>query len=227
PDREWCDTGVPSVASRVCYFVQAFDRDGNPSPLVRLGCMDMLGNEGFPKPEITRAAVLPAATAPPVIVPASVEWFCPPPGVERFELAVRPPAPGASQIVWMPVPGAQEAIGADHSIHASPRVPAGFGAGGPLFAQAISILSGGQHWVRVRAIHTRPDEAGELHVAYGPWSDEVPLSHVQGIAESGPDVPWPARPVPPIHPFLQVLAEYDEQEECGRVEIGTLPRDGL
>ena len=40
---------------------------------------------------------------------------------------------------------------------------------------------------------------------------------------AGPQVPWPARPVPAINPAKPVFAEFDEQEEIGRVEIGTLP----
>lgn len=222
PATAWCDGGAPATPARLCYFAQAFDRDGNPSALARLGCLDAAGTEPMPRPEIIRATVLPPSSPVPVVVPAEVLWFCPPPGVERFELAFRPPPPGAAEVRWLPVDGAAEMIGTEHGIYPSPRIPAGFGNGGSQFAQAVTLLPGVDYRVRVRAVRTQIAENGGSGTLHGPWSDEVPVSWVQGVADSGPQVPWPARPVPGIHPEFHPWAEYDPESETGRVEIGTI-----
>lgn len=223
PEAAWCDSGMPAAAETLCYYVQQFDQDGNPGPIASAGCVDALGTESMPRPEITRATVLPSGTPASVVVPSAVAWFCPPPGVERFEIAFRPPPPGAPEVAWLPVAGAQEAIGTDHGIYMSPRIPAGFGGGSPEFAQNFQLLSGVEYRVRVRAIRTKTGEGGGVEVARGEWSDEVLVSFTHGVADSGPQVPWPARPVPGIHPDFFPVAEFDAAEEIGRVEIGTIP----
>ena len=222
PDTAWCDSGSPSAPAVLCYYVQLFDADGNPSAIVRIGCVASLGTEPFPIPEITSAMVLPADNNAPVSVPAAVEWFCPPPGIERFELAFHPPPPKAPSVVWMPVPGAQEAIGTDYGIYLSPRIPAGFGDGGSGFAQEFELQSGVEYRVRIRATRSHVADNGAVTVAHGPWSDEVLISFVQGLVAQGPNVPWPARPVPGINPGFSPRAEYDPEEELGKVEIGTI-----
>ncbi|MBL9135264.1 MAG: hypothetical protein JNK85_05325 [Verrucomicrobiales bacterium] len=223
PDSAWCDSGQPAAAETLCYYLQQFDQDGNPGAIVSAGCVESLGTESMPRPEITRAMILPTPTQAPSLVPSMVAWFCPPPGVERFEVAFRPPPPGAPEVAWLPVAGAQEAIGMDHGVYRSPRIPAGFGGGGSDFEQGFTLPSGVEYRVKVRAIRTKPGEGGEMEVASGEWSDEVLVSFVQGVADSGPQVPWPARPVPGIHPDFFPVAEFDSLEEIGRVEIGTIP----
>ncbi|MBX3743907.1 MAG: hypothetical protein KF833_01230 [Verrucomicrobiae bacterium] len=227
PDSEWCDTATPATPATLCYYAQVFDGDGNASAIARLGCVETLGTEPMPKPEITRAMALPGPVQPPVVVPSVVEWFCPPPGLERFEIAFLPPPPGAPEVAWLVVPGAQEVIATEYGLYRSPRIPAGFGEGGPEFGQGFGLLSALEYRVRVRALRSHVADNGVVSVAYGPWSDEVPVSLVQGSAPGGPQVPWPARPVPPILPGVSPRAEYDPQEEFGRVEIGTIAEEDL
>lgn len=223
PANDWCDTGAPGAPATLCYYAQLFDQDGNPSVIARLGCVESLGTENLPKPVITRAEVAAVEGQAPVIVSGALEWFCPRPGVERFEIAIVPP-PASAQVVWLPVPGAQEVIGQDYGIHLSPRLPAGFGGDSPEFAQSVGLLRGVNYRARVRAIRTSIAPDGSPIQASGDWSDEMPftLAVVSG-APTGPQVPWPARPVPAINPDAEVHAEYDAQEEIGRVEIGTIP----
>lgn len=223
PTATWCDTGAPAVAETLCYYVQQFDVDGNPGAIVPLGCVDALGTEPFPRPEITRATVLPSPVPAAYLAPAVVDWFCPPPGVERFEVAFFPPPPGSAELVWLPVAGAQEAIGADHGVFQSPRLPAGFGNGGSRFSQSVPLASGVEYRVRVRAIRTRTANDGTLEFARGEWSDEVLVAFLSGDPSAGPEVPWPARPVPGIHPDFFPYAEWDTTEELARIEIGTFP----
>jgi hypothetical protein len=80
--------------------------------------------------------------------------------------------------------------------------------------------------VRVRAIRTSVAPDGSPMQASGEWSDEVPFTLAVVSGEpTGPQVPWPARPVPAINPAVEVFAEFDAdfQEQIGRVEIGTIP----
>lgn len=219
---EWCDTGAPASATRLCYFAQTFDMDGNPSAITRLGCVDVAGTEPMPRPEITRAYVVPPQSPALTMVPALLDWFCARAGVERFEIAFRPPPPGAPEVVWLPVAGAQEMIGTEHGVYRSPRLPSGFGGGGTKFGQGFQVLSGQEYRVRVRAIRTQISESGGTSVLTGEWSEEALLSFVQGTAPQGPQVPWPARPVPGIHPDFFPRAEFDALDQIGKVEIGTI-----
>ena len=142
--------------------------------------------------------------------------------MERFELALNPVPPGAPAVVWLPVAGAQENNGTDHGVYPSPRIPSGFGNGGSLFGQTLALLVGTEYRVRVRATRTQISDDGEASTMTGEWSDEVLVSFTQGVADPGPQVPWPARPVPGIHPEFLPHAEYDPELEAGRVEIGTI-----
>jgi hypothetical protein len=224
PESDWCDTSVPGAPATLCYFAQLFDQDGNPSVIVRLGCVESLGTENLPKPVMTRAEVPPVAGQAPAVVQSALEWFCPRPGVERFEIAIVPPPPGSAQVVWLPVPGAEEAIGQNYGIYPSPRLPAGFGGNGSEFAHSIPVLRGVNYRARVRAIRTSAAPDGSPIEASGQWSDEMPLTlTVQSSEPTGPQVPWPARPVPAINPNAMAFAEYDTQEEIGRIEIGVIP----
>jgi hypothetical protein len=226
PENDWCDTSVPGAPATLCYFAQLFDQDGNPSVIVRLGCVESLGTENLPKPVLTSAEFAPTAAPAPAIIPGALEWFCPRPGVERFEIAIVPPPPNSPQVVWLPVPGAQEAIGQDYGIHLSPRLPAGFGGDGAEFAQSVNLLRGENYRARVRAIRTSVAPDGSPIQASGEWSNEMPLTLAVVSGEpTGPQVPWPARPVPGINPFVEVYAEFDTNlvEEIGLVEIGTIP----
>lgn len=226
PDNAWCDTSAPGAPATVCYFAQLFDQDGNPSVIVRLGCVESLGTEKLPKPVMTSAEIAPTAAPAPPIVPGALEWFCPRPGVERFEIAIVPPPPNSPQVAWLPVPGAQEAIGQDYGIHLSPRLPAGFGGDGSEFTQSVNLLRGVNYRARVRAIRTTVAPDGSPIQASGEWSDEMPFAvAVVPTEPTGPQVPWPARPVPAINPAAEVFAEFDADfhEQVGLVEIGTIP----
>jgi hypothetical protein len=127
-------------------------------------------------------------------------------------------------VAWLPVPGAQEAIGTDYGLFLSGRLPAGFGGEGTAFHQDLALLRGVSYQVRVRAIRTTGDSSGDIVQAHGLWSEEVPFTLAMDSGEpAGPQVPWPARPVPPINTAIQLFAEFDDQEQIGRVEIGTIP----
>jgi len=224
PQDDWCDTSAPGTLATLCYFAQLFDQNGNPSAIVRLGCVESLGAETLPKPVLTSAQVALIPAPAPAIVPGALEWFCPRPGIERFEIAIVPPPPGSPQTVWLPVPGAQEAIGQDYGIQLSPRLPAGFGGNGSEFVQSVNLLRGVNYRARVRAVRTSVAPDGSPMQASGEWSDEMPFTlAVVPSDPAGPQVPWPARPVPAINPSVAAYAEFDLQEEIGRIEIGIIP----
>lgn len=74
------DASFPPYGGRICYFVQTFDKHGNPSPLARLGCVDVAAKSPMPVPILEHAIPEGTAESPQV----RLRWFCPPDGVERF-----------------------------------------------------------------------------------------------------------------------------------------------
>ncbi len=50
---EICELAPPANPGRACFYLHYFDRNGNPSIVAPMGCVDTLGTEGFPVPRIT------------------------------------------------------------------------------------------------------------------------------------------------------------------------------
>lgn len=77
------DSSLPPVSARVQYYGQFLDRFGNASPLVPLGgCpLTLLTPPPMPTLHEPRPVVQEGGVAA-----MSLAWFCPPPGVERFEV---------------------------------------------------------------------------------------------------------------------------------------------
>ena len=87
------DGNLPANAAEVCYFLQVFDRHGNPSPLALLGCFRTTPRAPLVAPMITTITTAGSMGSPT----ATINWFCPPDGVDRFyvyladgECAARP-----------------------------------------------------------------------------------------------------------------------------------------
>lgn len=186
------DLQMPARDARVCYFVQLFDQHGNPSPIVRLGCIEIQGKEELPAPMQAAPLALGTEASPE----AMLSWFCPPYGVEYFEVWVSSlsgdlpallgadfAAPGADStvdgIVWRPF--------------RSKRIAATFPANTPEFSSQIDgIRLGEVYTFRIRAIG---DAGGE-----GPFSNDETFVWSPDTASvvTGPDVPWPALGLPRV-----------------------------
>jgi hypothetical protein len=135
----------------------------------------------------------------------TVRWFCPPAGVERFELLL------ARELALPPTklndllsanqnsPGNFFGTGNpdkpknyDFGSYLTPKPGAGFGPG-PQFTVTFPVSPGTKYHVQIRSIpkgngERRPSNARSLQ-----WSETV------AAGQSGPNVPWPARELPEVN----------------------------
>ncbi len=194
---ELCEPSPPANPGLVCYYLQYFDRNGNPSVVARVDCVQTRGTEDFPVPRITHffAENNEGAFFPITGVPLA--WFCPRPGVDRFEVAVTPPPPGVETTFQ----GGHEAgVGPIWGVVESERLAAGFGEDSPNFATTLILERGKNYQAKVRAVGE--GIYGERDA--GAWSDEEtllwlldPEAHPDPPDEDCP-MPWPARDVAPL-----------------------------
>ncbi|HAV63475.1 MAG TPA: hypothetical protein DCY13_14045, partial [Verrucomicrobiales bacterium] len=203
-----CETAPPANPGRACYFIQYYDRNGNPSVVSLVGCVVTPGTEGFPTPNITH--FLPANDPSPgqLLTDAAIAWFSPRPGVDRFEVALSPPPPGAAHVMQE---GNEAGVGDLWGIVESPRLAIGFGNDTPNFAIQLPLESGKQYRARVRAVGPGVYDERDN----GAWSDEAQIKWLLDPQDGGgglpPDcpIPWPARAVPAL--ITDTARELDAQ----------------
>lgn len=209
------DEDFPAYASRVCYYLQAFDQHGNPRRRELIGCMTVArGRLDLPVPTITKLEPTGTEANPRL----QVSWFCPPAGVERFAILVSDAVTGA--IVETFSGGAIAAPidlipqlnydGDAYRRYATVRTDA-FVEGGTagefepavvesaLFTAVIEngIELGRAYRIRIQALGPTIElPAGRLNLpSYpsealdGAWSTPVATT----VGPNGPDVNWPAR----------------------------------
>jgi hypothetical protein len=194
------DQDLPANASTICYFAQLLDEHGNASPMAQIGdCVEV----AQPAAQPILAELVPGGTtnAPTM----TVRWFCPPAGVERFEVLLArqlgtPPAklndllspnqntPGNFFGVGNP----EKPKNYDFGSYLTPKPGAGFGPG-PQFTVTFPVSRGTKYHVQIRSIpkgngERRPSNARSLQ-----WSETV------AGGQSGPNVPWPARELPEVN----------------------------
>jgi hypothetical protein len=81
---ETLDEAMPSVAARICYFVQLLDEHGNGSPLSFIGCKQVKPPQ-LPVPTLSEPVAAGDTNQPQV----SLTWFCPTSGVYRFQFKLQ------------------------------------------------------------------------------------------------------------------------------------------
>src|SRR5262249_2391322 len=87
------DDAMPPSASRLCYFAQVLDENGNGSPMSFLGCKEVKPPK-LPKPVLAEPQAAGSNSNPLV----TLNWFCPTSGVYRFRVMVqRADQPGSGQ----------------------------------------------------------------------------------------------------------------------------------
>ncbi|MGC9452052.1 MAG: hypothetical protein ACP5I4_11465 [Oceanipulchritudo sp.] len=186
------DLNMPARDARICYFVQVFDQHGNPSPIVRLGCVEVQGKEELPAPMLAAPLSLGDEAAPQALL----NWFCPPYGIEYFEVWVSSESGELPALLGADFdpPGADStADGRTWRPFRSKRVPVTFPSNTPEFGTQIDGIELGETYTfRIRAV----GEAG----GFGPFSNEEEFTWNPDSsgAVSGPDVPWPALGLPPV-----------------------------
>ncbi len=191
---EVCDPAPVALPGKVWYSFQVFDGNGNPSAVVPLGCFEMTGTEGLPKPRITNFDPLDFFLPTGPTADVVLNWFCPLPGVERFEIEVT--ADGEAPLSVL-----------------TNRLANGFGNGTTAFAHGLVLKRGLPAVARVRAL------AGSLA---GDWSDPEDIAWLYDppVPPVGPcPIPWPALdPAPLVIPPREINAEFVEREEIVNFE---------
>lgn len=233
-DVELLDYDMPAHAARLCYFLQYFDEHGNPSALMQLGCVDAGSRVPLPQPMVSPIVNTDGGGGPR----ARVSWFCPPEGVERFRVYVAQElltggGGGLREVRWQVpvapvVPGGPLTFldimapayfidGKVYRAFETGRVGGDFGdpATPGQFKVEIDVTEGVEVSVIVEAI----SRTGRR----GPPSPRKPFVW-RPLPEPGPQVPWPARALPPIdeHFIPEVTAEWVGNGGFAGVRIGTV-----
>jgi hypothetical protein len=199
------DNDVPAAASTVCYYGQLFDEHGNASPMTPIGeCVEI--QQPGPKPMLAALEAEGGDADPRMII----RWFCPPAGIERFEILLRAHPGGEplhlspelsknltstlGQIVNENVPNDES-----YGTYETPAVGVGFGPG-PEFTITVPVKAGNAYDVQINSV---PKAGGVKR-----RSNARRFQWIPGGPPVGPDVPWPARPVPEqaqFHPGIASL----------------------
>jgi hypothetical protein len=193
------DDSMPSTPCTICYFFQTFDEHGNSGPMTKLAPCIIIAAE-LPTPMLA-GLIADGDEASPRLV---VNWFCPPPGVERFHVflasepqLVEPDLLGFAAADALPVFMNVEVGGSNRLMSftatKTPRVGPGFG-NGATFSTTNHIVLGRTYYVLVKAVDLAGNEGPASNLGTFKWNPPQP--------PGGPDVPWPARGLPPTTSFF-------------------------
>lgn len=198
------DPDMPANSGTVCYYGQLFDEHGNASPLTLLqNCLTI--QQPTATPLLARLETLGDASNPKM----KIRWFCPPYGIERFEVSIAtqfsPPAGEISPELSPPTAAGpvlkeftidDEARTNSFNLFRTPVVGPAFGNGAQ-FEVTADINLGFEYTVMVAAVGKDGSVNQDSNAESLLWTEPVPV---------GPDVPWPARPLPPLNLVSNVFA---------------------
>jgi hypothetical protein len=197
---EILDNDLPANSGIVCYYGQLFDEHGNPSPLTQLGdCLPIL--KISPTPLLAPLEPVGDDANPKM----RIRWFCPPFGVERFELWVgvvnQPPvntlipelsnnqAPNPNLDPINPSDPPAEQILPNFGVYLTPQPGLNFGSGAA-FDVTVPIKTGRRYYVSVKVVRKGGADGKKSNIESLFWK-------APPVAQ-GPQVPWPARPLPEV-----------------------------
>ena len=216
------DSSMPSNSGVVCYYGQLFDEHGNASPLTLLSdCVPVIQPTATPM-------LLPLESVGNESEPQMrIRWFCPPYGIERFQLSVANHVELvaneisdalSTQTVDSPQTKTYSIDGEDleqsFALFHTPLVGPGFG-NGAIFEVTVNIALGQEYVIMVGAV----DKAGEVN----PDSNAEVFTWQASDPGVGPDVPWPARPLPSLnlfHPRVAAVRLHDSVYPGVGISIG-------
>jgi hypothetical protein len=196
------DPNPPANAAVLCYYVQCLDEHGNAGPLTQINdCFNFkLPN---PKPLLSPLEAAGDENNPKM----TISWFCPPFGVERFEIYISPQGGGtmptniapnlvnqpAGQTVykWVKIGKSPFWVNRPFFVYRTPRVGPQFGDDGFYQVDVDIELNKNYHvFIKPVGLDGQPDpDSQNSKVESFLWN--VPVV-------KGPQVPWPARPLPNV-----------------------------
>jgi hypothetical protein len=214
------DLNLPVNGARICYFVQLFDEHGNPSPMVRITCIETEARVELPTPMLAAPESVGDLAGPE----ADLSWFCPPYGVERFRLWVRANDTEALPMELGPQlrPKGAPIVFPDGVYHPfeTVRVSSSFGSGPEFTVRLEGIEAGREYIFFVQALGRGTSTSAPSNVQTYRWlpnADET---------VTGPNVPWPARPLPNLNTAfaegVEALIFPDGDFDGGLVRIGRM-----
>lgn len=192
------ENAPPANGGTMCFYFQLLDEHGNPSPMTLLGCIDTAPNTGLPTPVLAKIS----STGNESSAGMNLVWFCPPYGVDRFEVRIAglPTPPNtngfnlSAQLSFTnPPPASMSCSNFGTNLILSfypfitPKAGPGFGNNGAQFVVPCSVELGKTYVVAVRA-RGKNNNAGEFsNVESFVWNPtNAPTQQV----------PWPARGLP-------------------------------
>jgi len=230
------DDAMPPSASRLCYFAQVLDENGNGSPMSFLGCKEVKPPR-MPRPVLAEPQAAGSNAAPQV----ALTWFCPTSGVYRFQIKIeRADNPGSgkpsgflsSKLTLMPgfnnkaryagllSSASKFTVASSLSLRSSrlalahfdeaqltPPVGANFGPG-PQFTLTASVVPSVPYNISVAPMDAQGNVGDSSQVWKFTWVPPVVLA----------SVPWPARPLPPVKDFDEDVNPATLQPYYPRVE---------
>ena len=195
----WTDAAPPAAFARLCYYGQAFDEHGNPGRLFLLACIESGSSLNLPVPMLTPVAGRGNQYSPEM----TVRWFCPPAGVERFEVWIAG-SPGSAPPVDSGTRLSRDLAthpnrlpdhpDLDFAVFDSARASILSPNGESEFTCDVPVVINQSYTVLVRAVGpgTR-----DTRIA-GEFSKAESFSWLAQQDSLRLDVPWPARALPPV-----------------------------
>ena len=197
-----CYESAPPVnGGTICFYLQLLDSSGNPSPLVPIPpCVDTAPNAPLPTPVLSKIT----SSGDLILPKMNLAWFCPPYGVERFEVRIAgaPTPPNTNQYalstalsstgappVNMLFTNNGTSLALDFNRFSTPKAGPAFGNNGALFQIPCSIELGKTYYVAVRALGKKGNCGEFSNFESFVWTP---------TNTPGPQVPWPERPLPPV-----------------------------
>lgn len=183
------DMALPVHDATVCYFVRYVNHDANSSSLHRLACAQVRGTAPLPVP--TLAAIEPAGTSQSPRM--RLRWFCPPYGVERFELRLSAdtvlPASLGQQLSTNLLVTTSGSPSSRQGRYRTGRVAGDF-MPGPVYTIDVPVALGTSYRVTVRAVSLGNHGGGPSNAEEFTW---------RNVPTSGVATPWPARGLPAVN----------------------------
>ncbi len=200
----WQDLNpMPINGGRICWYAQAYDRDGNAGPYLRIDCEEF-PSLALPVPYLDRIVANPPSGSTRTL---RLKWTCPPQGVDRFRVFISqdghlPPSNfGVDELKSNAATGSGELLPDEGTkrfgIYETSRVTGRFAGEANSatenpapaeFTIDLPTENGSVYTVAVQAV-SADSTLGEVgNVRSGEWSETLTAAVT---------VPWPARPVPP------------------------------